>query len=147
ADGLVVVEAAARSGALNTAGWAGDLGIPVMAFPGEVDRPKAAGCLALIRDGAILVRGPDDVLAELGIGRLRLPAAPVLAPDLAPLEQALLAGLADGELGIDALVARCAAPPATVVAALGRLEIEGHIARSGPATFIRVQTRTWSPGR
>ena len=61
ADGAVVVEAAARSGALNTASWAGDRGIPVMALPGDVDRPKVAGCLALIRDGATLVRDADDV--------------------------------------------------------------------------------------
>ncbi len=40
---------------------------PVMAFPGDVDRPKVAGCLALIRDGATLVRDARDVLAELGM--------------------------------------------------------------------------------
>ncbi|HZO95467.1 MAG TPA: DNA-processing protein DprA [Candidatus Baltobacteraceae bacterium] len=65
ADAVVVVEAAARSGALNTAGHGAERGIPVLAFPGDVDRPKAAGCNALIRDGAILVRDADDVLAAL----------------------------------------------------------------------------------
>jgi len=65
ADAVVVVEAAARSGALNTAGHAADRGIPVLAFPGDVDRPKAAGCNALIRDGATLVRDAEDVLAAL----------------------------------------------------------------------------------
>ena len=72
ADAVVVVEAAARSGALNTAGHAGDRGIPVLAIPGDVDRPKAAGCNALIRDGATLVRNAEDVLAALP-----LPLAPV----------------------------------------------------------------------
>jgi DNA processing protein len=71
ADAVVVVEAAARSGALNTAGHAADRSIPVLAFPGDVDRPKAAGCNALIRDGATLVRDADDVLAALP-----LPLAP-----------------------------------------------------------------------
>ena len=71
ADAVVVVEAAARSGALNTAGHAGDRGIPVLAIPGDVDRPKAAGCNALIRDGATLVRDAEDVLAALP-----LPLAP-----------------------------------------------------------------------
>ena len=65
ADAVVVVEAAARSGALNTAGHAAERGIPVLAFPGDVDRPKAAGCNALIRDGATLVRDADDILAAL----------------------------------------------------------------------------------
>ena len=67
ADGVVVVEAAVRSGALNTASWAADRAIPVMAFPGDVGRPKVAGCLALIRDGATLVRDAADVLAQLGL--------------------------------------------------------------------------------
>jgi DNA processing protein len=71
ADAVVVVEAAARSGALNTAGHAADRGIPVLAVPGDVDRPKAAGCNALIRDGATLVRDAEDVLAALP-----LPLAP-----------------------------------------------------------------------
>jgi DNA processing protein len=71
ADAVVVVEAAARSGALNTAGHAGDRGIPVLAIPGDVDRLKAAGCNALIRDGATLVRNAEDVLAALP-----LPLAP-----------------------------------------------------------------------
>jgi DNA processing protein len=71
ADAVVVVEAAARSGALNTAGHGGDRGIPVLAIPGDVDRPKAAGCNALIRDGATLVRDAEDVLAALP-----LPLAP-----------------------------------------------------------------------
>ncbi|MDB5070612.1 MAG: putative processing protein DprA [Candidatus Eremiobacteraeota bacterium] len=65
ADAVVVVEAAARSGALNTAGHGADRGIPVLAMPGDVDRPKAAGCNALIRDGATLVRDAEDVLAAL----------------------------------------------------------------------------------
>jgi DNA processing protein len=79
-DAVVVVEAAARSGALNTAGHAADRGIPVLAFPGDVDRPKAAGCNALIRDGATLVRDADDVLAALPTYALRaedMPAASV----------------------------------------------------------------------
>jgi DNA processing protein len=67
ADAVVVVEAAERSGALNTAGWAAAAGIDVLAFPGDVDRPKAAGCNALIRDGATLVRDAADVLAALGL--------------------------------------------------------------------------------
>ncbi len=80
ADGLVVVEAAARSGALNTASWAADRGIPVMAFPGDVDRPKAAGCLALIRDGATLVRDAADVLEALGLPPATDEPAPVALP-------------------------------------------------------------------
>jgi DNA processing protein len=73
ADAVVVVEAAARSGALNTAGHAADRSIPVLAIPGDVDRPKAAGCNALIRDGATLVRDAEDVLAALPLPLAPLP--------------------------------------------------------------------------
>lgn len=66
ADAVVVVEAPLRSGALNTANWAAGR-IPVLAFPGDVDRAKVAGCLELIRDGATLVRDAGDVLAALGL--------------------------------------------------------------------------------
>jgi DNA processing protein len=78
ADAVLVVEAPARSGALNTAGWAAGR-IPVLAVPGDVDRKHVAGCLALIRDGATLARSPQDVLESLG--RLALaPRPPRMRP-------------------------------------------------------------------
>ena len=63
--GVVIVEAAERSGALITATHAGEQGRTVMAVPGAVDNPASGGCNALIRDGADLVRDADDILAEL----------------------------------------------------------------------------------
>jgi DNA processing protein len=63
--GVVIVEAAERSGALITATHAGEQGRTVMAVPGAVDNPASGGCNALIRDGAVLVRDADDILAEL----------------------------------------------------------------------------------
>jgi len=65
ARGLIAVEAPARSGTLITAGIATDLGRTVMALPGRVDNRASAGCLQLIRDGAILVRNADDVLEAM----------------------------------------------------------------------------------
>jgi DNA processing protein len=129
ADALVVVEAASRSGALNTASWAADRGIPVMAFPGDVERPKAAGCLALIRDGAILVRDAADVLAQLGI------AGPVASPktDAAadPADSRILALLGSGPADADAVVAASDLPPVLALARLGDLLAAGTIV-SGP---------------
>ncbi len=62
----VVVEAAARSGALSTARVARSLGRPVLAVPGDIDRPTSRGCHALIRAGAGLCESAADVLAALG---------------------------------------------------------------------------------
>ncbi len=66
ARAVVVVEAAARSGSLITARDALDMGREVLAVPGHPFDARAAGCNMLIRDGAVLVRGADDVLEAIG---------------------------------------------------------------------------------
>ena len=65
ARGVVAIEAPFKSGTLITASCAADMGRVVMAVPGRVDSRSAAGCLALIRDGARLVRSAADVEEEL----------------------------------------------------------------------------------
>jgi len=136
ADGVVVVEAAARSGALNTASWAADRGIPVMAFPGDVGRPKVAGCLALIRDGATLVRGAADVLAQLGLEAAAASEPAAVALPVDALAQRILAVLAAGPAGADAIVAAGGAPGATL-ARLGELVAGGTVTADGDGRFRR----------
>jgi len=131
ADGVVIVEAAARSGALNTASHAANLGIPVMAFPGDVDRPKVAGCLALLRDGAVLVRDADDVLEGIGLQPARAPARLQRALGDARSRD-IVAALGDGELDFDTLLARAGLDPADLTARLVELEVSGVVeSRSG----------------
>lgn len=141
ADAVVVVEAAARSGALNTAGHAGERGIPVLAFPGDVDRPKAAGCNALIRDGATLVRDADDVLAALP-GYCAPPvetrprhrgvtgaAAGIPAPrdGDAPEVHAILGALANRAYDASTLADALALEPHRLLVHLTELELAGRI--------------------
>lgn len=152
ADAVVIVEAAARSGSLNTASWAASRGIPVFAVPGDVDRPKAAGCNALIRDGATLVRDADDVLADLGLvkaesraserehggGDAELDASSNLDASASfvradPLECALLTALRSGPQSFDDLVDALNAPSGTILAMLMRLEIDRAIERRDDA--------------
>lgn len=121
-DAVLVVEAPARSGALNTAGWAAGR-IPVLAIPGDVDRRHVAGCLALIRDGATLARGADDVLEALGFSG----APPLWAP--APKgDDALLSALDAGARTLDELAAATGLDPPAVLAALTLLELDGIVA-------------------
>ncbi|NTZ07979.1 DNA-protecting protein DprA [Burkholderia metallica] len=68
AIGVLVVEAAPRSGSLITARLANELGRDVFALPGSIHAPLAQGCHALIRDGAKLTAAPLDVLDEYGLG-------------------------------------------------------------------------------
>jgi DNA processing protein len=135
ADAVVIVEAAARSGALNTATWAGALGLDVLAFPGDVDRPKAAGCNALIRDGATLVRDAGDVLEALGLERDAAPSEPAAPPRTDPLERAVLARLAGGPSDFDALLAATGVPAADLMATLVRLELDDALERRDAFTY------------
>ncbi|MGB0901817.1 DNA-processing protein DprA [Halocynthiibacter sp.] len=64
-QGVVVIEAALKSGSMITAKNALDQGREVMAVPGHPIDTRAGGCNALIRDGATLIRGADDVLLAL----------------------------------------------------------------------------------
>jgi len=81
--GTVVVEAAARSGATNTAGWADKLSRPVMAVPGPVTSAMSVGCHRLVReDGASLVTCAADVV-DL-VGDLGTDAVPAVRGELRP---------------------------------------------------------------
>lgn len=62
---VLVVETDDSGGSMITAKFAGEQGRTVMAVPGRIDQPAARGCHQLIRDGAILVRGLEDVLEEV----------------------------------------------------------------------------------
>lgn len=66
-EAVVVVEAAVRGGALITAGYALQHGVPVFAVPGDVRRATSEGCNLLIRDGACPVLDPGDLIEELSL--------------------------------------------------------------------------------
>jgi DNA processing protein len=134
ARAVIVVEATAASGSLLTARLARELGRPVGAVPGRVTSTLAVGPLELLRTGAHLVRGAEDVL-ELACGpgavpRATPPPAPgsralLLDPPLRRLLEAVSNGRDTPELLIGA-----GHSPAEISARLGELELRGHIRRT-----------------
>jgi len=120
ASGVVVVEAGETGGALITARLAAEMGRPVFAVPGDVDRPASMGCNRLIRDGAHPVLGVDDLIAELSLVLGAPTPRPGVGADLP------LTGLA-----IDQLPEFWGCTPAQAMARLARMEITGEARRSG----------------
>ncbi len=151
AHGVVVVEAAARSGSLITAKEALDLGREVMAVPGHPFDARASGCNMLIRDGAVLVRGAADVFAALGVAQVahgEVPDArpplpgPVPAPrplsQIADLHSQILQRLGPSPMAEDQLIRDLALPAARVAPELVALELEGAITRAAGGLVSRV---------
>jgi DNA processing protein len=133
-DAVVVIEAPARSGALNTAGWAAGR-IPVFAVPGDVDRASFSGSHVLLRDGAILARNAADVLEAL---RIAAPSAAAPMPARDGPEDALLRALTSGESSLDELMEASGLRAPDALAALALLELEGLIERRGATRFARL---------
>lgn len=132
---VVVVEAASRSGALITADFAMENGAPVLAVPGWPASELSAGCNALLRAGAALCEGVDDVVAEAPHAAWRDGPPPAAATGIAA---AVLVALAREPAGVDALARACEAPHAEVATALAALEIDGLVAREHGGVFRAV---------
>ena len=127
--GVVVVEASRRSGSLITARLANDFGRDVFAVPGSVFSQTSIGTHELLRDGAILCRGAEDVLAELfpAIGsRAGVPAAPAAIDALSTEARRVWEMLRKEEdSSAEDLAQATDLPAATVLAALFELEAAG----------------------
>ncbi len=136
ADAVLVIEAPARSGALNTASWAAGR-IPVLAVPGDVDRKHVQGCLALIRDGATLARDAGDVLEALGHARPPQVAGARRVHDATT--GALLRAMEAGATEFDEIVAASGVPASAALASLSLLELEGAVESRGAARYARVE--------
>jgi DNA processing protein len=156
ARGVLVVEAALRSGSLITARLAAEQGREVFAIPGSIHSPVAKGCHRLIREGAKLVESVQDILEELRIAPAAAGAAP---PDSAgstspvseapgepsptsaraPAPQSVLDALGHDPASLDTLAERTGRPAGELSALLLELELTQDVERLPGDRYQRLR--------
>jgi DNA processing protein len=120
---VLVVEAPARSGALDTVRHAERLGRTVAAVPGPIDQPQSVGANLLVRDGAQVITSAEDLLALVGL----TPPLRMARADPESDEGRIWRALADGALDMDSLCHRSGLPAAACMAAVTALELAGSV--------------------
>ena len=140
ADVLVVVESKRAGGSMHTVEEALRRGVAVMAVPGSVRNPAAAGTNFLLSEGCAPACSTEDVLVALGlatagrvamIGPVEGPTGPASRPALDSVQRSLLDALDDGPESLDRLAMRVDAPAPAVLVAADQLESLGLLARDG----------------
>ena len=141
ARGVLVVEAALRSGSLITARLAGEQGRDVFAIPGSIHSPLSKGCHVLIKQGAKLVDSAADIIEELG----GIAAAAVGDADDATSADAdtpkgvLLTAMGYDAIGYDTLQQRSGLAADVLSTLLLELELEGRLAQLPGGLMQRLE--------
>jgi DNA processing protein len=133
ADGVLIPEAALKSGSLHTARFALEQGKLVMAVPGNITNPSSEGCNNLIKSGAIPVTSAEDVFFALKL------SAPKNAPKPfsgSQIEQTVYQLIKDGVSEQEQLALAAKADASTLSSTLTILEIGGHIRPAGGGAWI-----------
>lgn len=147
--GTVVVEANLTSGALITANFAAEYGRQVFAVPGPITSPRSKGCHELIKKGAKLCEGLEDILGEFEYlfppgQRAPGPAETGVVPalELPEPEQQVLAALPAGEeRGIDELIRRSGLSSSAAAVALFSLEMKRLVRPLPGRVYVRHEVR------
>lgn len=142
--GTVVVEANLTSGALITANFATEYGRQVFAVPGRIDSPRSKGCHELIKKGAKLCEGVEDILSEfeyLFPASNRPPSANetgvLPALDLSENEQKVFGVLDSEELTTDDVIRKSGLPSSAVSVALFSLEMKRLVKQLPGKLFVK----------
>ncbi|MFM7708236.1 MAG: DNA-processing protein DprA, partial [Gammaproteobacteria bacterium] len=154
ARGVLVVEAAMRSGSLSTARFAGEQGRCIMAIPGSIHSAQSRGCHKLLREGAALVETAEDILTEIGFTPSNQWVANLLAdPEthdaggdrLDNPAEMLLDALGFEPTSADALIASTGLSSTSVASLLLALELEGRIASDATGRYYRPMAPAATP--
>jgi len=142
--GTVVVEANLTSGALITANFANEAGRQVFAVPGSIDSPRSKGCHDLIKKGAKLCEGAEDILSDfeyLFPPSNKPPSATetgvLPALELTEQEQLVYGVLSDQEISIDDVIQQSGLPASAASVALLSLEMKRLIRQVPGRQFLK----------
>ena len=142
--GTVVVEAALTSGALITANFATEYGRQIFAVPGRIDSPRSKGCHELIKKGAKLCEGAEDILSEFeylfpASNRPPAPNETGVLPTIAlsENEQKVYDALSREEISIDEVIRHSGLPSSAVSVALLGLEMKRLVKQLPGKMFLR----------
>lgn len=135
--GILVVEATEESGSLITARYALDQGRDVFAVPGNINSMGSRGTNRLIKEGAKLVQGVEDILEELPQHGTRSGGCASPSFALTPQEAAIFTLLAESPLHIDDIVVRCGLAVGDAAAVLLGMELKGAIIQM-PGKFFAL---------
>lgn len=139
ACGVLVVEAAAGSGSLITAGVANDQGRDVFAIPGSIHSPLSKGCHHLIKQGATLVECAADLLDALRMAPLATPRRQPALDQAPGDDDELLTALGYGPVDGDTLALLSGMSAASLASRLLTLELSGQVERLPGGVFQRVK--------
>lgn len=136
ADALVVVEGGATSGSLVTAGHAADLGVPVLAVPGDVRQPGSAAPHLLLAEGAAPCREPADLLAAVGTSPIA--AASSAATTLPDGVHDLLVSAWPRPVRLDELARRAGTNTGRLLAAITTARVNGEVVEGHDGIRLRT---------
>jgi DNA processing protein len=144
--GTVVVEANLSSGALITANFATDYGRQVFAVPGRIDSPRSKGCHDLIKKGAKLCEGAEDILSEFeylfpASNKVPSPGETGVLPalSLSDNENKILSAVTHEEAHMDEVIRACGLPASAVSVGLLSLEMKRMVRQLPGKLFVRVR--------
>ena len=128
--GVIIVEAAEKSGTLITASYAAEQGREVFAVPGPISNPLSAGCHRLIQEGAFLVTEINDIAMGLNSSIINLSNVPNCSSgqDEVPQEmKQLLEIIEHYPMQVETIIAKSGLTPEQVSSMLTELELGGHV--------------------
>ena len=138
-DTLAVIEAKVKSGTSITVNDALSQGKDIFALPGRITDPLGMGCNQLIKDGAMVITCPDDIISYLGAGKKTGKQIAASDPEgLSPLEKRILEVMGPDSLHTEDIAELAKTSVEEAMRALSLLEIKKAVRSTGHARFVKI---------